>query len=173
DRFRGRVTFPVHDLSGKAVGIGARILPGERDEGPKYMNSPETPVYRKGEVLYNLDRAKAAVSKSGELVIVEGYTDVIALASAADRRVHAPSRCATPRPVDHRGTERRRGGFPSHPGGTVGSGSPARVRAPVGRAGRGGRDLCAALVGAPRVGAPDRGSPGHEASLRTPPGRAG
>src|SRR5439155_12482666 len=66
----------------KAVGIGARILPGERDEGPKYMNSPETPVYRKGEVLYNLDRAKAAVSKSGEIVIVEGYTDVIALARA-------------------------------------------------------------------------------------------
>ncbi len=82
DRFRGRVTFPVHDLSGRAVGIGARILPGDRDEGPKYMNSPETPVYRKGEVLYNLDRAKAAVSKSGEIVIVEGYTDVIALARA-------------------------------------------------------------------------------------------
>jgi DNA primase len=82
DRFRGRITFPVHDLSGRAVGIGARILPGGRDEGPKYMNSPETPVYRKGEVLYNLDRAKAAVSKSGEIVIVEGYTDVIALARA-------------------------------------------------------------------------------------------
>jgi DNA primase len=82
DRFRGRVTFPVHDLSGRAVGIGARILPGDRDEGPKYMNSPETPVYRKGEVLYNLDRAKASVSKSGEIVIVEGYTDVIALARA-------------------------------------------------------------------------------------------
>jgi DNA primase len=82
DRFRGRVTFPVHDLSGRAVGIGARILPGDRDEGPKYMNSPETPVYRKGEVLYNLDRAKATVSRSGEIVIVEGYTDVIALARA-------------------------------------------------------------------------------------------
>ncbi|HVH52509.1 MAG TPA: DNA primase, partial [Actinomycetota bacterium] len=82
DRFRGRVTFPVRDLSGRAVGIGARILPGERDEGPKYMNSPETPVYRKGEVLYNLDRAKASVSKSGEILIVEGYTDVIALAHA-------------------------------------------------------------------------------------------
>jgi DNA primase len=91
DRFRGRITFPVHDLSGRAVGIGARILPSgpsagggpdqgaERDEGPKYLNSPETPIYRKAEVLYNLHRAKAEVSRSGEIVVVEGYTDVIAL----------------------------------------------------------------------------------------------
>jgi DNA primase len=82
DRFRGRVTFPVHDLSGRAVGIGARILPTGRDEGPKYLNSPETPVYRKGEVLYNLQRAKSAVSRSGEVFVVEGYTDVIAMARA-------------------------------------------------------------------------------------------
>ena len=82
DRFRGRITFPVHDLSGRAVGIGARVLPGERDEGPKYLNSPETPVYKKGEVLYNLHRAKSAVSRSGEIVVVEGYTDVIALVRA-------------------------------------------------------------------------------------------
>jgi len=82
DRFRGRITFPVHDLSGRAVGIGARILPGEREEGPKYLNSPETPVYKKGEVLYNLNRAKSEVSRAGEIVVVEGYTDVIALARA-------------------------------------------------------------------------------------------
>src|SRR5512145_201741 len=82
DRFRGRITFPVHDLSGRAVGIGARVLPGGRDEGPKYMNSPETPVYRKGEVLYNLNRAKASVARSGEVFLVEGYTDVSALARA-------------------------------------------------------------------------------------------
>ncbi len=82
DRFRGRITFPVHDLSGKAVGIGARILPGDRDDGPKYLNSPETPVYRKGEVLYNLHRAKAAVTRSGEVFAVEGYTDVIAMVGA-------------------------------------------------------------------------------------------
>jgi DNA primase len=94
DRFRGRITFPVHDLSGRAVGIGARILPGGRDaglkqrsgspttEGPKYLNSPETPVYRKGEVLYNLNRAKAAVARSGEVFVVEGYTDVIAMSRA-------------------------------------------------------------------------------------------
>jgi len=82
DRFRGRITFPVHDLSGQAVGIGARILPGAREEGPKYLNSPETPVYRKGEVLYNLHRAKAAVTRSGEVFVVEGYTDVIAIVRA-------------------------------------------------------------------------------------------
>jgi DNA primase len=82
DRFRGRVTFPVHDLSGRAVGVGARVMPGARDEGPKYLNSPETPIYRKGDVLYNLHRAKGAVTKSGEIFIVEGYTDVIAMARA-------------------------------------------------------------------------------------------
>ena len=82
DRFRGRITFPVHDLSGRAVGIGARVLPGARDDGPKYLNSPETPIYRKGEVLYNLNRAKGAVAKSGEVFLVEGYTDVIAMARA-------------------------------------------------------------------------------------------
>jgi DNA primase len=84
DRFRRRITFPVHDLSGKAVGIGARILPGGsgRDEGPKYLNSPETPVYRKAEVLYNLQRAKASATKLGELYLVEGYTDVIAMVRA-------------------------------------------------------------------------------------------
>ncbi|HZP89416.1 MAG TPA: DNA primase [Actinomycetota bacterium] len=93
DRFRGRITFPVHDLSGRAVGIGARVLPGGREEGPKYLNSPETPVYRKAEVLYNLHRAKAAVSRSGEIVVVEGYTDVIALVRAGVE--HAVATCGT------------------------------------------------------------------------------
>jgi len=82
DRFRRRITFPVHDLSGKAVGIGARILPGGREDGPKYLNSPETPVYRKAEVLYNLQRAKASATRSGEVFLVEGYTDVIAMVRA-------------------------------------------------------------------------------------------
>jgi DNA primase len=82
DRFRGRITFPVHDLAGRAVGIGARVLPGDREDGPKYLNSPETPVYRKGDVLYNLHRAKAAIARTGEIHVVEGYTDVIALARA-------------------------------------------------------------------------------------------
>jgi len=84
DRFRGRITFPVRDLSGRGVGIGARILPREntQDDGPKYLNSPETPVYKKGEVLYHLDAAKPAITRSGEAFVVEGYTDVIALAQA-------------------------------------------------------------------------------------------
>lgn len=89
DRFRGRITFPVHDLQGRAIGIGARVLPGDRDDGPKYLNSPETPVYRKGETLYNLHRAKAAIGKTGELFVVEGYTDVIALAKAGIENVVA------------------------------------------------------------------------------------
>lgn len=93
DRFRGRITFPIHDLSGHAVGFGARLLPTADQQGsgagvaaaspgPKYLNSPETPVYRKGKLLYNLNRAKASVSRSGEAFVVEGYTDVIALAQA-------------------------------------------------------------------------------------------
>src|SRR5439155_2964039 len=93
DRFLGRITFPVHDLSGQAVGVGARLLPSPSAAGsapagpgappqPKYLNSPETPVYRKGKVLYNLNRAKAAVTRSGQAVVVEGYTDVIALVRA-------------------------------------------------------------------------------------------
>jgi DNA primase len=89
DRFRGRITFPVHDLSGQAVGMGARLVAsvsasgGASAEGqPKYLNSPETPIYRKGKVLYNLNRAKGAVTRSGQAIVVEGYTDVIALARA-------------------------------------------------------------------------------------------
>jgi DNA primase len=76
DRFRGRITFPIHDLSGQAVGFGARLLSGE---GPKYLNSPETPVYHKGRVLYDLHRARGAMTRSGRAFVVEGYTDVIAL----------------------------------------------------------------------------------------------
>jgi DNA primase len=81
DRFRERITFPIHDISGRAVGFGARLL---RDvEGqPKYLNTKETPVYDKGSVLYNLHRAKPAIARTGDAYIVEGYTDVIALHQA-------------------------------------------------------------------------------------------
>jgi DNA primase len=79
DRFRSRVVFPVHDLTGKPVGFGARLLEGE---GPKYLNSPETPVYRKGEILYNLNRGRTALTGAGRAFVVEGYTDVIALHQA-------------------------------------------------------------------------------------------
>jgi DNA primase len=76
DRFRSRVLFPIHDLTGQAVGFGARLLEGD---GPKYLNSPETPVYRKGDLLYNLHRAKGELTRAGRAFVVEGYTDVIAL----------------------------------------------------------------------------------------------
>lgn len=76
DRFRARVIFPVQDLSGRHVGFGARLLQGD---GPKYLNTKETPVYDKGALLYNLNRAKAAATSSDRAFVVEGYTDVIAL----------------------------------------------------------------------------------------------
>jgi DNA primase len=84
DRFRGRLTFPIQDLQARYLGFGARILPGDaraRDLA-KYLNTAETPIYRKGELLYNLHRARQAVARSGEVFVVEGYTDVIGLAQA-------------------------------------------------------------------------------------------
>jgi DNA primase len=84
DRFRGRLTFPIHDLQGRGIGFGARILPTDPRAGEqaKYLNTAETPIYRKHEVLYNLHRARQAVAKTGEVFVVEGYTDVIGLVQA-------------------------------------------------------------------------------------------
>jgi DNA primase len=84
DRFRGRITFPIHDLQGRGIGFGARVLPGDprASEQAKYLNTAETPIYRKNEVLYNLHRARPAVARSGEAFVVEGYTDVIGLVQA-------------------------------------------------------------------------------------------
>lgn len=84
DRFRGRITFPIQDLQGRHIGFGARILPGDARAGEqaKYLNTAETPIYRKHEVLYNLHRARPTVSRSGEVFVVEGYTDVIGLVQA-------------------------------------------------------------------------------------------
>ncbi|HLB61994.1 MAG TPA: DNA primase [Actinomycetota bacterium] len=84
DRFRGRITFPVHDLGGKNVGFGARILPNDPRAGEqaKYLNTAETPIYRKNELLYNLNRARGAITKNAEAYVVEGYTDVIGLTQA-------------------------------------------------------------------------------------------
>jgi len=75
DRFRGRVMFPIYDLRGDPVGFGARILEGD---GPKDLNSPETPIYHKSRLLYGLHGAKSDIVRRGESVVVEGYTDVIA-----------------------------------------------------------------------------------------------
>lgn len=77
DRFRGRVVWPIRDLTGQTIGFGARKLYDD-DQGPKYLNTPETPIYKKAQVLYGLDLAKKDVSRSHRVVVVEGYTDVMA-----------------------------------------------------------------------------------------------
>ncbi len=76
DRFWGRIMFPIHDLKGDPVGFGARLLSGA---GPKYLNSPETALYRKSRLLYGLHMARREISRDDRAVVVEGYTDVIAL----------------------------------------------------------------------------------------------
>ncbi len=76
DWFNGRIMFPIRDVKGEAVGFGARVLAGD---GPKYLNTPETKLYQKASLLYGLDRAKAAITRAGYSIVVEGYTDVIAL----------------------------------------------------------------------------------------------
>ena len=81
DRFRERVIFPIRDASGGAVGLGGRILGNAtddgKDHGPKYLNSPATPIFDKSRTLYLIDRAKGAIRKGGQAVIVEGYTDAL------------------------------------------------------------------------------------------------
>ena len=77
DRFRGRLVWPIRDVTGSTIGFGARKL-REDDQGPKYLNTPETPVYHKSRVLYGLDLAKRDIAKQRQVVIVEGYTDVMA-----------------------------------------------------------------------------------------------
>lgn len=77
DRFRGRLVWPIRDVTGQTVGFGARRLLDD-DKGPKYLNTPETTVYRKSQVLYGLDLAKREIGRQRRVVVVEGYTDVMA-----------------------------------------------------------------------------------------------
>ena len=77
DRFRGRVIFPIHNITGKVVGFGARTL--KSDQGAKYINSPETEVYQKSKILYGLHQARHAIRQHDNCYLVEGYTDVISL----------------------------------------------------------------------------------------------
>ncbi len=80
DRFRARIIFPIRDEYGKATGLGGRILGSPtngRDTGPKYLNSPATPLFDKGRTLYLIDRAKSAIKKAGRAVLVEGNTDAL------------------------------------------------------------------------------------------------
>lgn len=88
DTFRNRILFPIWGLSGKVVAFGGRAL--EEDQ-PKYINSPETPIYQKGQLLYNLHRAKGSVSNTGSVIVVEGYTDVIRLVLGGIENVVASS----------------------------------------------------------------------------------
>jgi DNA primase len=86
DRFRGRIIFPIRDHRERCVGFGGRVLGPEE---PKYLNSPETPVYHKGEILYGLDITREEIRKAGYAVVVEGYLDLIALFQAGVRNVVA------------------------------------------------------------------------------------
>ncbi len=139
-RFRSRLLFPIHDLRGRAVGFGGRLLvPGE----PKYLNSPETPIFHKGKQLYNLHQAKSAIRKEESVILVEGYFDVLPAGArrSRERRGTAghlahrrPGRAAPPiRAHGHAAVRQRPGGPPCD--------VPGRRRAAAPRsAGAGGHD---------------------------------
>ncbi len=91
DRFRGRLMLPIHDARGRVIAFGGRILDADASpNAPKYLNSPDTPLFDKGRTLYNLHRAAPAARQSGRIVVVEGYMDVIALADAGIAEAVAP-----------------------------------------------------------------------------------
>lgn len=92
DTFRGRLMFPIHNESGKAIAFGGRLMatdPSKETPQPKYVNSPETPIYRKSSVLYNLHRARDGMRKQNRTVLVEGYMDVIGAHAAGVKEVVA------------------------------------------------------------------------------------
>lgn len=98
DRFRGRLVWPIRDLGGEVIGFGARKL-FDDDDGPKYLNTPETPIYKKSQVLYGIDLARKEISKGQQAVIVEGYTDVMACHLAGV--TSAVATCGTSFGADH------------------------------------------------------------------------
>ncbi len=100
DKFRNRLMWPIRDISGDVVGFGARKLASdEEDQGPKYLNTSETPIYKKSQVLYGLDIAKKEIAKKRQAVIVEGYTDVMAAHLAGITT--AVATCGTAFGADH------------------------------------------------------------------------
>jgi DNA primase len=100
DKFRNRLIWPIRDISGDVVGFGARKLASdEEDQGPKYLNTSETPIYKKSQVLYGLDMAKKEIAKKRQVVIVEGYTDVMAAQLAGITT--AVATCGTAFGADH------------------------------------------------------------------------
>lgn len=98
DRFRGRLMWPIRDTTGSVVGFGARKLYDD-DPGPKYLNTPETSIYKKAQVLYGLDLAKRDMSRRKRVVVVEGYTDVMAMHLAGEST--AVATCGTAFGPDH------------------------------------------------------------------------
>jgi DNA primase len=98
DRFRGRLLWPIRDRKGDVIGFGARRL-REDDNGPKYLNTPETPLYKKSQVLYGVDLAKHDIATSLKAIVVEGYTDVMACHLAGERT--AVATCGTAFGVEH------------------------------------------------------------------------
>lgn len=94
ERFRNRIMFPVHDARGRLCGFGGRVMPGAPESAPKYLNSPEGPMFDKGRLLYNLHRAaphaRPGPGRVGRLVLVEGYMDVVALDAVGLSEVVAP-----------------------------------------------------------------------------------
>jgi DNA primase len=107
DFFRGRLMIPIRDLQGRAVGFGARRLSDEEQQGPKYVNTAETPLFHKGRLVYALERALPAIRKSGQIVLVEGYTDVMAAHQVGLTQVVAGLAPATT--DEHAGLIRRTG----------------------------------------------------------------
>ncbi|MGB3466484.1 MAG: DNA primase, partial [Cyclobacteriaceae bacterium] len=90
DRFRGRVIFPIHNITGKVVAFGARILVKDKKQ-PKYINSPETELYHKSHILYGIYQAKQAIRQADNCYLVEGYTDVISMHQAGVKNVVSSS----------------------------------------------------------------------------------
>lgn len=98
DRFRGRLVWPIRDVTGQTIGFGARKLL-EDDPGPKYLNTPDTAIYKKSHVLYGIDLAKSAISSQRKVIVVEGYTDVMAAHLAGETTAIAT--CGTAFAADH------------------------------------------------------------------------
>ena len=90
DRFRGRLMLPIHDPRGRVIAFGGRILSAEKTDAPKYLNSPDTPLFDKGRTLYNLHRAAPTARTKNRVIVVEGYMDAVALAAAGITEAVAP-----------------------------------------------------------------------------------
>jgi DNA primase len=104
DRFRGRLVWPIRDIAGETIGFGARRLLDD-DKGPKYLNTPETLLYKKSQVLYGIDLAKREIAKQRQLIVVEGYTDVMACHLAGIKT--AVATCGTAFGAEHVKISRR------------------------------------------------------------------